>query len=194
MKVALGVAKGLAYLHSPEAKVIYRVFKSSNILLDSDFNVKLSISESTKVNDEFHIIGYLPPDLCLCNGKEVAYAPPELVITGWSTTKSDTFGFGIVLLEILTGQEAFGYCKFVELVKPYMASKGKTVGVIDPSIEGQYCVGAALRAATIAMHCLRPNSKLRPNMNQVVNALEKLQEPHTTSSFHQVGDGATIER
>ncbi|XP_059669199.1 receptor-like cytoplasmic kinase 176 [Cornus florida] len=185
MKVALGAAKGLAYLHSPKARVIYRVFESSNILLDS-----LSISESTKVgplDNEIHVIGYKPPEAAICTDDELAYASPEYVDTGRATTKSDIYNFGVALFEILTGGRAFdknrppGECRLVELVKPYLASKGKTVvRVMDARIEGQYSVDAALRAATIVKECLETKPMLRPNMDEVVKALEQLQEPHTT--------------
>ncbi|XP_059666274.1 probable serine/threonine-protein kinase PBL10 [Cornus florida] len=190
MKVALGAAKGLAYLHSPEAKVIYRVFESSNILLDSDFNVKLSISESTKVgplDNEIHVIGYKPPEAAICTDDELAYVSPEYVDTGRATAKSDVYSFGVALLEILTGGQAFdknrppGECRLVEWIKPYLAGKGKTVvRVMDARIEGQYSVDAALRAATIVRECLETKPMLRPNMDEVVKALEQLQEPHTT--------------
>uniref|UniRef100_A0A453MA38 Protein kinase domain-containing protein n=1 Tax=Aegilops tauschii subsp. strangulata TaxID=200361 RepID=A0A453MA38_AEGTS len=58
MKVALGAAKGLAYLHSAEAKVIYRDFKTSNILLDTDYTAKLSdfgLAKDGPVGEKSHV-------------------------------------------------------------------------------------------------------------------------------------------
>ncbi|GFQ05056.1 protein kinase apk1a chloroplastic [Phtheirospermum japonicum] len=87
MKVALGAAKGLSYLHSPDAKVIYRDFKSSNILLDSNYNAKLSDFGLAK-----RVMG------------TYGYAAPEYMATEKKTARSDVYSFWVVLLEMLTGR------------------------------------------------------------------------------------------
>ncbi|KAL3523824.1 hypothetical protein ACH5RR_016658 [Cinchona calisaya] len=175
MKVALDAAKGLAYLHSPEAKVIYRDFKPSNILLDSNYNAKLS---------DFGLAKDGPTD-----GKSYVstrvmgtygYAAPEYMATGHLTTKSDIYSLGVVLLEMLSGRRVIdknrppGEHNLIEWAKPYLASKRRIFQVMDVRIEGQYSLSEALRAATLAVKCLAIEPKSRPNVDEVVKALEQL--------------------
>ncbi|CAI9774902.1 unnamed protein product [Fraxinus pennsylvanica] len=177
MKVALGAAKGLAYLHSPEAKVIYRDFKSSNILLDKNYNAKLS---------DFGLAKDGPMD-----GKSYVstrvmgtfgYAAPEYMATGHLTARSDVYSFGVVLLEMLTGRRVIdknrphGEQNLIEWACPYLASKRRIFRVMDTRIEGQYSPTGALKAATLAVKCLAIEPKYRPNMDEVVKALEQLQD------------------
>nr|XP_043632468.1 receptor-like cytoplasmic kinase 176 isoform X3 [Erigeron canadensis] len=99
LKVALGAAKGLAYLHSPEAKVIYRDFKCSNILIDSNYNAKLSdfgLAKDGPVDGKSHVSTRVMGTY--------GYAAPEYMATGHLTERSDIYSFGVVLLEILTGR------------------------------------------------------------------------------------------
>lgn len=102
MKIAQGAAKGLEYLHDfADPPVIYRDFKASNILLDSDFNPKLS---------DFGLAKLGPT-----GGKEhvstrvmgtYGYCAPEYARTGKLTKKSDVYSFGVVLLEIISGRRS----------------------------------------------------------------------------------------
>ncbi|KAK1387747.1 hypothetical protein POM88_015925 [Heracleum sosnowskyi] len=96
ISIALGAAKGFAYLHSSEVNVIHHDVKTSNILIASKYNTKLSDFECAKDGpiDE-RTQGTL------------GYVDPEYFHTGHLTMKSDVYSFGIVLLEILTGRKAF---------------------------------------------------------------------------------------
>ncbi|XP_022134549.1 receptor-like cytoplasmic kinase 176 [Momordica charantia] len=181
MKVALGAAKGLAFLHSDEAKVIYRDFKSSNILLDSNYNAKLSdfgLAKDGPSGDR----SYVSTRVMGTYG----YAAPEYMITGHLTAKSDIYSFGVVLLEILSGRRAIdknrpsGEHNLVEWAKPYLTSKRRVLQMMDARIEGQYSTGAALKAAKLAIQCISTVPKLRPNMNAVVKILEQLQDSSET--------------
>ncbi|KAK6139289.1 hypothetical protein DH2020_026967 [Rehmannia glutinosa] len=101
MKIALGAAKGLAFLHEEaERPVIYRDFKTSNILLDAEYNAKLSdfgfakdAPDEGKTHVSTRVMG------------TYGYAAPEYVMTGHLTSKSDVYSFGVVLLEMLTGAQ-----------------------------------------------------------------------------------------
>lgn len=100
MKVAAGASKGLEYLHeSANPPVIYRDLRSSHIMLDDDFNVRLSdfgmikLSGGDKMN-------HAPPRIMGTYG----YCAPEYVRTGHVTLKSDVYSFGVVLLELITGR------------------------------------------------------------------------------------------
>lgn len=101
---------------------------------------------------------------------------------GHLTTRSDVYSFGVVLLEMLTGRRAVdknrpqGEHNLVEWAKPYLTSKRRILNVMDTRLEGQYSLGGVLRAATLAMKCLAIEPKYRPNMNEVVRALEQLQD------------------
>ncbi|KAI3470738.1 hypothetical protein Pfo_027401 [Paulownia fortunei] len=177
MKVALGAAKGLAYLHGPDAKVIYRDFKSSNILLDANYNAKLSdfgLAKDGPMDGKSHVSTRVMGTY--------GYAAPEYMATGHLTARSDVYSFGVVLLEMLTGRRVLdknrphGEQNLVEWARPYLASKRRVLRVMDARIEGQYSPSGALRAATLAIKCLAIEPKYRPTMDEVVKALEQLQD------------------
>ncbi|XP_057497315.1 receptor-like cytoplasmic kinase 176 [Actinidia eriantha] len=176
MKVALGAAKGLAFLHNAETKVIYRDFKTSNILLDLEFNAKLSdfgLARDGPTGDKSHVSTRVMGTF--------GYAAPEYLSTGHLTTKSDVFSFGVVLLEMLTGKRAIdknrpsGEHNLVEWAKPYLTNKRRILRVMDIRLEGQYSLGQALGAGNLALQCLCMEPKIRPTMDDVVKALEQLQ-------------------
>ncbi|KAM5556386.1 hypothetical protein ABKV19_024006 [Rosa sericea] len=131
------------------------------------------------------------------------YAAPEYVATGHLTAKCDVYAFGVVMLEMLSGKRAMdrswptGKLNSVEWsqwTNSDLVSKQRVLQIIDARVEGQYSVARALKAADLAFRCLSTDSKLRPNMNDVVNVLEELQEsgdmshneprhnPHASSS------------
>lgn len=102
MKIALGAAKGLEYLHDrANPPVIYRDLKSSNILLDSDYNAKLSdfgLAKLGPTGDKTHVSSRVMGTY--------GYCAPEYQRTGQLTVKSDVYTFGVVMLELITGRRA----------------------------------------------------------------------------------------
>jgi len=102
MKIAVGAARGLEYLHcNAEPSVIYRDMKSANILLDNDFNAKLSdfgLAKLGPTGDNTHVETRVM-------GTE-GYCAPEYANTGKLTQQSDIYSFGMVLLELITGRRA----------------------------------------------------------------------------------------
>lgn len=177
LEIILGAAQGLAYLHEGlEIQVIYRDFKSSNVLLDENFKPKLSdfgLAREGPIGDRTHVstavIG------------TYGYAAPEYVDTGHLTSKSDIYSFGVVLYEMLTGRRTLERRlppverKLVEWVKLYPAdSKGFTM-IIDPRLK-HYSVSAARKVAALADECLKKNAKDRPAMSQVVEILKQVIE------------------
>lgn len=99
MKIAEGSAKGLEYLHDADPPVIYRDFKASNILLDEDFNPKLSdfgLAKLGPTGDRTHVSTRVMGTY--------GYCAPEYASTGQLTTKSDVYSFGVVFLEMITGR------------------------------------------------------------------------------------------
>ncbi|KAB2066507.1 hypothetical protein ES319_A09G165500v1 [Gossypium barbadense] len=177
MKVALGAAKGLAFLHNAKTQVIYRDFKTSNILLDSNYNAKLSdfgLARDGPTGDRSHVSTRVMGTY--------GYAAPEYLATGHLTAKSDIYSFGVVLLEMLSGRRAIdnnrpsGEHNLVDWAKPYLTNKRRLFRVLDTRLQGQYSLTRAQEAANLAHQCLAVEPKLRPSMDEVVTALEKLQE------------------
>ncbi|KAH9661436.1 putative serine/threonine-protein kinase PBL9 [Citrus sinensis] len=184
LKVALGAAKGVAFLHGAETKVIYRDFKTSNILLDTNYNAKLSdfgLAKDGPTGDQSHVSTRVMGTY--------GYAAPEYLATGHLTAKSDVYSFGVVLLEMLSGRRAVdknrpsGEHNLVEWAKPYLASKRKIFRIIDNRLEGQYTLEGAYKAATLALRCLSTEGKFRPMMAEVVTVLEQLQDSSETGNI-----------
>ncbi|KAL3631129.1 putative serine/threonine-protein kinase pbl3 [Castilleja foliolosa] len=182
IKVAIGAARGLSFLHDAEEQVIYRDFKASNILLDGEFIAKLSdfgLAKAGPTGDRTHV----STQVMGTHG----YAAPEYVATGRLTAKSDVYSFGVVLLELLSGRRAVDKTKvgieqnLVDWAKPYMGDKRKLFRIMDIKLEGQYPQKAAFTAATISLQCLSHEPKLRPRMSEVVTILEELQAPRSSA-------------
>ncbi|KAK8543442.1 hypothetical protein V6N13_136046 [Hibiscus sabdariffa] len=196
MKVALGAAKGLAFLHSAETKVIYRDFKTSNVLLDSNYNAKLSdfgLAKDGPTGDKSHVSTRVMGTY--------GYAAPEYLATGHLTAKSDVYSFGVVLLEMLSGRRVVdknrpsGEHNLVDWAKPYLANKRKMFRVLDSRLEGQYSMEGAYKAATLALRCISTEPKFRPRMSEVVIVLEQLQgSDESEGNQNNTGDTPRIRR
>nr|BAC57958.1 serine/threonine protein kinase [Tripolium pannonicum subsp. tripolium] len=176
MKIALGAAKGLAFLHE-EAKrpVIYRDFKTSNILLDAEYNAKLSdfgLAKDGPEGDKTHISTRVMGTY--------GYAAPEYVMTGHLSSKSDVYSFGVVLLEMLTGRRSMdkkrpnGEHNLVEWARPHLGERRRFYRLIDPRLEGHFSIKGAQKAAQLASRCLSRDPKARPLMSEVVDCLKPL--------------------
>ncbi|KAI5558770.1 hypothetical protein POPTR_017G077300v4 [Populus trichocarpa] len=176
MKIALGAAQGLAFLHEEaDRPVIYRDFKTSNILLDADYNSKLSdfglakdAPDGGKTHVSTRVMG------------TYGYAAPEYVMTGHLTSKSDVYSFGVVLLEMLTGRRSMdknrpnGEHNLVEWARPHFGDKRRFYRILDPRLEGHFSIKGAQKAIQLAAQCLSRDPKSRPRMSEVVEALKPL--------------------
>lgn len=187
IKVAIGAARGLSFLHDAKSQVIYRDFKASNILLDADFNAKLSdfgLAKAGPTGDRTHVSTQVM-------GTQ-GYAAPEYVATGRLTAKSDVYSFGVVLLELLSGRRAVDKSKvgieqnLVEWAQPYLGDKRKLFRIMDTKLEGQYPQKGAYTAATLALQCLSNDAKLRPRMSDVLETLEQIQDPKNAAKHSQL--------
>ncbi|XP_010245739.1 PREDICTED: serine/threonine-protein kinase At5g01020 isoform X3 [Nelumbo nucifera] len=196
MKIALGAAKGLAFLHGAERSIIYRDFKTSNILLDAEYNAKLSdfgLAKDGPMGDQTHVSTRVMGTY--------GYAAPEYVMTGHLTARSDVYGFGVVLLEMLIGRRAMDKSRpsrehnLVEWARPLLNHNRKLLRILDPRMEGQYSVRAAQKIANLAYQCLSQNPKGRPTMSQVVEILEAFQiqaENREDALLQSGGSGVTL--
>ncbi|KAK6126894.1 hypothetical protein DH2020_039361 [Rehmannia glutinosa] len=177
IKIALGAAKGLAFLHGGPEPVIYRDFKTSNILLDSEYNAKLSdfgLAKAGPQGDKTHVSTRVLGTY--------GYAAPEYVMTGHLTSKSDVYSFGVVLLEILTGRRSMdkkrpsGEQNLVTWARPYLSDKRKVYHLVDPRLELNYSIKGVHKVSQLAYNCLSRDTKSRPSMDDVVKVLTPLQE------------------
>ncbi|KAF3633971.1 putative serine/threonine-protein kinase NAK [Capsicum annuum] len=180
MRTAVDVARGLSFLHSLDANVIYRDLKASNILLDSEFNAKLSdfgLARDGPDGDKTHVSTRVIGTR--------GYAAPEYVATGHLTPKNDVYSFGVVLLELLSGRRATGEENpaggaeetLVEWAKPFLSDSRRVLRIMDTRLGGQYSKKGAQAAAALALRCLHVDPKLRPTMDEVVATLELLPAP-----------------
>lgn len=175
MRIAVGAARGLAFLHSAEGRVIYRDFKASNILLDSQYNVKLSdfgLAKDGPLGDDTHV----STRVMGTHG----YAAPEYLATGHLSTRSDVYSFGVVLLELLTGLKTLdnnrppGEEKLVDWAKPLLGDRMRVLDIVDGRLQGEFSRRAAYKVSLLALQCLEEVAKSRPLMQEIVDVLEPL--------------------
>ncbi|KAG5564872.1 hypothetical protein RHGRI_000912 [Rhododendron griersonianum] len=142
MKIALDAARALAFLHLAERPIIYRDFKTSSILLDADFNAKLSyfgLAMDGPMGDQTNI----STATVVVKGT-YGYLAPEYIASGQLTTRSDVYGFGVVLLEMLVGRKALDRSRpsqeydLVWWARPLLINNKKLLRILDPRVEGQW--------------------------------------------------------
>ncbi|KAI5079607.1 hypothetical protein GOP47_0005086 [Adiantum capillus-veneris] len=179
MKIALGAARGLGFLHGGKngsKPVIYRDFKTSNVLLDLDYTAKLSdfgLAKDGPEGDKSHVSTRVMGTF--------GYAAPEYVMTGHLTTMSDVYSFGVVLLELLTGKRSVDKSRpgdqhnLVEWSRSYLSDKKKLSRIMDARLDGHYSIKGSQRAGQLAYECLSRDPKMRPAMADVVERLEEIQ-------------------
>ncbi|XP_047095570.1 probable serine/threonine-protein kinase PBL3 isoform X2 [Lolium rigidum] len=200
LKVAIGAARGLSFLHDDENQVIYRDFKASNILLDSEFNAKLSdfgLAKAGPTGDRTHVSTQVMGTR--------GYAAPEYIATGRLSVKADVYSFGVVLLELLTGRRALDKSKptteqhLVDWTKPYLGDKRRLYRIMDMKLGGQYPKKGAHAIAGLAQQCICIEAKMRPQMSEVLEKLEELQDPKYSVTAPQVdtqrtSSGGSVQR
>ncbi|GMI93321.1 PBS1-Like 23 [Hibiscus trionum] len=179
MKVAEGAAKGLEYLHDfADPPIIYRDFKASNILLDENFNPKLSdfgLAKLGPTGGKDHVSTRVMGTY--------GYCAPEYAMTGQLTTKSDVYSFGVVFLELISGRRAIDIERpeeeqnLVAWAEPLLKDRQKFTMIADPLLQENYPVKALFQALAIAAMCLQEDADSRPLIGDVVTAVEFLAKP-----------------
>ncbi|KAJ1288670.1 hypothetical protein BS78_02G105500 [Paspalum vaginatum] len=172
MKVVIGIAKALAYLHEAiEPKVVHRDIKSSNILIDEEFNGKLSDFGLAK------LLGAGKSHITTRVMGTFGYVAPEYANTGLLNERSDVYSFGVLLLEAVTGRDPVDYGRpanevhLVEWLKMMVGTR-RAEEVVDPDMELKPSNRALKRALLVALRCVDPDAEKRPTMGQVVRMLE----------------------
>ncbi|TXG56758.1 hypothetical protein EZV62_018071 [Acer yangbiense] len=178
VKIAVGAARGIAYLHEDcHPRIIHRDIKSSNILLNdkfeaqvSDFGLaKLALDANTHITTR--VMGTF------------GYMAPEYASSGKLTEKSDVYSFGVVLLELITGRKPVdvsqpaGDESLVEWARPLMShvlENEEFESLVDPRLDKNYVDSEMFRMIEAAAACVRHSSAKRPRMGQVVRAFDTL--------------------
>ncbi|KAL2323215.1 hypothetical protein Fmac_027594 [Flemingia macrophylla] len=184
LKIAQDAARGLTYLHEEMGfQIIFRDFKSSNILLDEQWNAKLS---------DFGLARLGPSDglthVSTAVVGTMGYAAPEYVQTGRLTSKSDVWGYGVFLYELITGRRPIdrnrpkGEQKLLEWVRPYLSDGRKFQIILDPRLERKHIFKSAQKLAIIANRCLVRNPKNRPKMSEVLEMVTRVLESSVSSN------------
>eukprot|EP00246_Nothoceros_aenigmaticus_P008987 TRINITY_DN24267_c0_g1_i1.p1 TRINITY_DN24267_c0_g1~~TRINITY_DN24267_c0_g1_i1.p1 ORF type:complete len:574 (-),score=82.77 TRINITY_DN24267_c0_g1_i1:292-2013(-) len=177
MKIILGTAKGLTYLHEAlEPKVVHRDIKSSNILVDSDWNAKVSDFGLAKLlgSGKSHVTTRVMGTF--------GYVAPEYANTGLLNERSDVYSFGVLLMEVITGRDpvdygrASGEVNLVDWLK-LMVGTRRSEDVADPKMEVKPTSRALKRALLVALRCVDPDATKRPKMGHVVHMLEAEEFP-----------------
>ncbi|WJX15567.1 Serine/threonine-protein kinase pbs1 [Trifolium repens] len=185
MKIAAGAAKGLEYLHDKaNPPVIYRDFKSSNILLDEGYHPKLSdfgLAKLGPVGDKSHVSTRVMGTY--------GYCAPEYAMTGQLTVKSDVYSFGVVFLELITGRKAIdstrphGEQNLVTWARPLFNDRRKFPKLADPRLQGRYPMRGLYQALAVASMCIQEQAAARPLIGDVVTALSYLaNQAHDTNN------------
>ncbi|OIV95169.1 hypothetical protein TanjilG_21559 [Lupinus angustifolius] len=173
VKIALGTARALEYLHeicSPS--VVHKNIKSANILLDTELNPHLS---------DCGLASYVPnADQILNHNIGSGYDAPEVALSGQYTLKSDVYSFGVVMLELLSGRNPFDSSRprleqsLVRWATPQLHDIDALAKMVDPALEGLYPVKSLSRFADVIALCVQLEPEFRPPMSEVVQALVRL--------------------
>lgn len=192
MKVALDIARGLEFLHERcNPPVIHRDLKSSNILLDSNFNAKLSdfglaIADGIHNKNNIKLSGTL------------GYVAPEYLLDGKLTDKSDVYAFGVVLLELLMGRKAVEKMapsqsqSIVSWAMPRLTDRSKLPTMVDPVIMDMMDLKHLYQVAAVAVLCVQPEPSYRPLITDVLHSFIPLVPVELGGSLRHVDPAPPI--
>ncbi|XP_062110317.1 proline-rich receptor-like protein kinase PERK12 [Humulus lupulus] len=197
LRVALGAAKGLAYLHEDcHPKIIHRDIKSANILIDDAFEAQVADFGLAKPSNDTHT--HVSTRVMGTFG----YMAPEYASSGKLTDKSDVFSFGVVLLELITGRkpvdptQPLGDESLVEWARPLLIEAlqtGDLSELVDPRLENHYVESEMIRMVEAAAACVRHSAPKRPRMAQVARALDCEGEMSDLSNGVKYGQSTIYE-
>ncbi|KAK6242115.1 hypothetical protein SCA6_007504 [Theobroma cacao] len=172
-RIALGTARGLVYLHEQcDPKIIHRDVKAANILLDEDFEAVVGDFGLAKLLD------HRDSHVTTAVRGTVGHIAPEYLSTGQSSEKTDVFGFGILLLELITGQKALDFGRaanqkgvMLDWVKK-LHQEGKLSLLVDKDLKGNFDRIELEEMVQVALLCTQFNPSHRPRMSEVLRMLE----------------------
>ncbi|KAJ3675248.1 hypothetical protein LUZ60_004290 [Juncus effusus] len=173
-KISLGAARGLEYLHEHcNPKIIHRDVKAANVLLNTDLEAVVGDFGLAKMVDVRRT------SVTTKVRGTMGHIAPEYLSTGKSSDKTDVFGYGILLLEIVTGQRAIEYLRLEEeddvLLLDHvkkLLKEGRFDAIIDRNLKNNYEIHEVEKIIKIALLCTQPVPEERPAMSEVVRMLE----------------------
>ncbi|XP_049403747.1 proline-rich receptor-like protein kinase PERK9 [Solanum stenotomum] len=191
VKIAVGAARGIAYLHEDcHPRIIHRDIKSSNILLDINFEARVSdfglakLAQDAKTHVTTRVVGTF------------GYMAPEYASSGKLTEKSDIYSFGVVLLELITGRkpvdtsQPLGDESLVEWARPLLShalEKLEFDQLADPRLERNYVIPEMFQLIEAAAACVRHSAAKRPGMGQIMRAFDNMSVSDLTNGM-KVGE------
>ncbi|GJU82121.1 somatic embryogenesis receptor kinase 2 [Tanacetum coccineum] len=173
-RIGLGSARGLAYLHDHcDPKIIHRDVKAANILLDDKFEAVVGDFGLAKLMD------YKDTHVTTAVRGTIGHIAPEYLSTGKSSEKTDVFGYGIMLLELITGQRAFDLARLandddvmlLDWVKGLLKER-RVEMLVDPDLKPNYIDSEVEQLIQVALLCTQGSPMDRPKMSDVVRMLE----------------------
>ncbi|CAA3031791.1 tyrosine-sulfated glycopeptide receptor 1 [Olea europaea subsp. europaea] len=172
LKIAQGTSHGVAYMHQIcEPHIVHRDLKSSNILLDDNFEAHVADFGLARLILPYHT--HVTTELVGTLG----YIPPEYSQSWIATLRGDVYSFGVVMLELLTGKrpvELFKTKMARELVAwvQQMRNEGKQEEIFDPLLRGRGFEEEMLQVLDVACMCVNQNPMKRPTIQEVVDWLK----------------------
>ncbi|KAK4845955.1 hypothetical protein QYF36_011137 [Acer negundo] len=172
LKIALGAARGLSYLHElADPPIIHRDVKSTNILLDERLNAKVAdfgLSKPMGVSDKDHISSQVKGTM--------GYLDPEYFMTNQLTEKSDIYSFGVLMLEILTGRRPIERGKYIVREIMMAMDKKKDLYNLQEFLDPTIGLGTTLKGfekfVDLSLRCVEESGADRPSMREVVKEIE----------------------
>ncbi|KAI5570662.1 hypothetical protein BDE02_11G044000 [Populus trichocarpa] len=171
IRILKDVASALLYLHEGwDSQVLHRDIKASNVLLDKDMNVRLGDFGLARV----HGHGQVPSTTRVVG--TIGYMAPEVVRSGRASARTDVFGFGVLILEVMCGRRPIeeGQPPLLESVWQLMM-QGQSLSALDERLKARgvkFDEGEVERMLHLGLLCAYPDSKGRPTMRQVVKVME----------------------
>ncbi|KAI3870072.1 hypothetical protein MKX03_017942 [Papaver bracteatum] len=171
VKICIGIARGLAFLHEGAVfRIVHRDIKLSNVLLDKDLNPKIADFGLAKLDleEDTHISTRI--------AGTIGYMAPEYAMRGYLTAQADVYSFGVVILELISGKRCSDRSRdnSPHLLDFALAlqMKGDLISLIDENLKTSISVKEACMVLDLAMLCISYSPKLRPSISEVVNILE----------------------
>ncbi|KAG5008409.1 hypothetical protein JHK85_026951 [Glycine max] len=186
LRIAMGAAKGILYLHTEaNPPIFHRDIKASNILLDSKFTAKVADFGLSRLVLDLDEEGTAPKYVSTVVKGTPGYLDPEYLLTHKLTDKCDVYSLGIVYLELLTGMQPISHGKNIVREVNTARQSGTIYSIIDSRM-GLYPSDCLDKFLTLALRCCQDNPEERPSMLDVVRELEDiiamLPEPETLLS------------